>query len=262
MLLAPRVMFQGVLLSQHCAAKGSSAGEAKLDRTEERRLQAYAKLAGLMYLLTNALAIFAHWSAGQFIASRDPAQTAANIKGATAGYRLTIAAELVTVAGTIALFLALYVVLRTVDRNLALLAAFWRLAENCVLAGMTFTSFVAVELISGGSYAAGADAGQLQVLMYALIRVHQYGFQVGFLFLGLGSALFSYLWLKSGYIPRLIAIWGIFASSVMAAVALVVIVYPPFFGMVTMAYMAPMAIYEIGLGIWLLTRGIRVTSNG
>ena len=42
----------------------------------------------------------------------------------------------------------------------------------------------------------------------------------------------------------------------MAVVALIVIVHPPFYGMVTMAYMLPMGVYEIGLGMWLLTRGL------
>jgi hypothetical protein len=229
--------------------------------TDPKVLQRYAKLAGLMYLLTNAVAIFSHALSGRFLAGNDPAETAANIGGSLALFRLTLALELLTVAGTIALFLGLYVVLREINRNLALLAAFWRLAENCILAGMTFTVFTAVELIGDRPYLATADAGQLQVLMYAMLRVHLYGFQVGFLFLGLGSALFSYLWLRSGYIPRWIALWGIFASSIMAVVALIVIVHPPFYAMITMAYMAPMAIYEIGLGLWLLIRSLSLPAG-
>ena len=224
--------------------------------TDQRVLQRYARLAGLMYVLTNGVAILSHALSGRFLSGNNPPETAANISGSLSLFRLTLALELLTVAGTIALFLGLYVVLREVNRNLALLASFWRLAENCILAGMTFTVFTAVELIGDRPYLAGVEAGQLQVLMYALLRVHLYGFQVGFLFLGLGSALFSYLWLKSGYIPRWIAMWGIFASSIMAVVALIVIVHPPFYAKITMAYMVPMAIYEIGLGLWLLVRGL------
>ena len=230
--------------------------------TDERVLRRYARLAGLMYLLTNAAAILAKTLSGAFLSTNNPAETAANISGSLSLFRLTLALELLTVAGTIALFLGLYVVLRDVNRNLALLAAFWRLAENCILAGTTFTVFTAVELIGSRPYLETADAGQMQVLMYALLRVHLYGFQVGFLFLGLGSALFSYLWLKSGYIPRWIALWGIIASSIMAIVAVIVIVHPPFYGMVTMAYMLPMGIYEIGLGLWLLIRGLSLPTAG
>lgn len=227
-------------------------------RRDESTLQRYAKLAGLMYLLTNAAAIFAQFYGRGFIVRNDPAATAAAINEAPALFRLTVAAELFAVVGTIALFLGLYVVLRDVNRNLALLAAFWRLAENCILGAMAFLTFTAIELASNGPYTVGADAGQLQVMMYALIRVHQYGFQVGFLFLGLGSFVFSYLWFKSRYIPRLIAAWGMFASAIMAIVAVIIIVYPPFYGMVTMAYMFPMGLYEIGLGLWLVTRGIKI----
>ena len=230
-------------------------------RSDPKTLQRYAKLAGLMYLLTNAAATFAQLTSGRLIASQNPVATAENINASLALFRLTLAAELLTIVGTIALFLGLYVVLREINRNLALLATFWRLAENCILGGMTFLSFAAIEIVSGGRYMQDADMSQLQVLMYALLRVHLYGFQVGFLFLGLGSALFSYLWFKSGYIPRWIAVWGMAASAIMAVVALIVIVYPPFYGMVTMAYMAPMGLYEIGLGLWLLIRGIKIPDS-
>lgn len=230
-----------------------------MDRqSDDKTLQRYARLAGLMYVFTNAVAIFAHTTAGGYVVRNDPAATAANINASLSMFRLTIAGELVTIVGTIAIFLSLYVVLREVNRNLALLAAFWRLAENCILGAMVFLTLTAVEFASSGPYMAGADSNQLQVLMYGLLRVHQWGFQVGFLFLGLGSLVFSYLWFRSGFIPRWIAAWGMFASAIMAIVALVVVVYPPFYGMVTMAYMAPMGLYEIGLGFWLLIRGIRL----
>ena len=129
----------------------------------------------------------------------------------------------------------------------------WRMLENAVLAALTFASFVALGVLQSGS----AEPQLLQGIAYALIRVHMYGFQVGFLFLGLGSALFSFLWLWSAYIPRLFAAWGIFASLLMASVSLVLIISPGLLSVITLGYMAPMGIFEIGLGFWLLFKGIR-----
>jgi len=42
----------------------------------------------------------------------------------------------------------------------------------------------------------------------------------------------------------------------MAAVALAIIVSPAIFRTLGLAYMAPMGLYEIGLGLWLLIRGV------
>jgi hypothetical protein len=232
-----------------------------LDDADRISRERWARLAGFLYLATNATAIYGFAVSGPFISRNDPTQTAANIAASETLFRSAVAAELVTVAGVIALIVALYVVLKPVDRNLALLGAFWRLMENCILAGITFTSLTALALMRGATYLQPMDAQQSHGLMFTLLRVHSYGFQVGFLFLGLGSALFSYLWLKSRYIPRWLALLGMFASLLMAVVALGIVLWPPLFGLVTMAYMAPMAVFEIGLGVWLLVKGIRIPTG-
>ena len=43
--------------------------------------------------------------------------------------------------------------------------------------------------------------------------------------------------------------------------ALGILVWPPLYRIVTMAYMAPMGLYEIGLGLWLAIRGIRIPAR-
>jgi hypothetical protein len=215
--------------------------------------QFYARLTGFLYVFSNATAIFAFWVRNQILVGRDPVQTGDNILASEALFRAGLAAELITIVATTALVLGSYVVLRRVDRNLGLLAVLWRVLENAVLASLTFASFVALAVLQSGS----AEPQTLQGFAYALIRVHMYGFQVGFLFLGLGSALMSYLWLRSGYIPRLFAGWGIFASLLMAVVSLLLIVKPDLIRVITLGYMAPMGIFEIGLGFWLLFKGLK-----
>ena len=67
---------------------------------------------------------------------------------------------------------------------------------------------------------------------------------------------FSYLWLRSRYIPRALAVWGIFASLALAFVELAILLFPGLAAGVGMAFMAPMGIYEVGLGLWLLIKGL------
>ena len=69
--------------------------------------------------------------------------------------------------------------------------------------------------------------------------------------------MFSWLWLKSRYIPRALAVWGIFASSVLAFGTLAIMLFPRL-GVVGLTYMAPMFFYEVGLGLWLLIKGLRI----
>ena len=223
------------------------------DETSRETRQFYARLTGFLYLFSNATAIFAFWVRSQLLVGRDPARTGENVLASETLFRAGLAAELITIVATTALVAGSWVVLRGIDRNLAFLAVLWRVLENAVLAALTFASFVALAVLQSGS----AQPQLLQGMAYALIRVHMYGFQVGFLFLGIGSALLSYLWLKSGYIPRLFAAWGIFASTLMALVSVALIISPGLLSVITLGYMAPMGIFEIGLGLWLLIKGIK-----
>jgi hypothetical protein len=210
--------------------------------------QTYARLAGFLYLFTNVTAALAFSARSRIMAMDDAARTAGNIAASERLFRLGIATELVSVACVIVLVVALYLILEPVGRGAALLAASWRLAENFVLAVLPFSELAMLAL---------AKSGGDPALTRTFLAVYGEGFQFGFLFLGLGSALFSYLWWKSRYIPRPLAAWGLFASSVMAAVSLALIVWPGLLAEIGMAYMAPMGIYEIGLGLWLLVKGVK-----
>ncbi len=156
--------------------------------------------------------------------------------------------------------LALYVVLKPINRNVALLAAFWRLAECSILAVITLNDFAALAFLSGADYLRAFDTPQLQALARVFISVQTAGYLIGLVFFGLGSTVFSYLWFKSRYIPRVLAAWGIFSSLVVAIVTLAIMVFPSVAAVVVPVYFAPSFIFEVTLGLWLLVKGIQAPS--
>src|SRR4051794_30061975 len=117
-----------------------------------------ARLAGFLYLLTNATAIFAFYARGKIMVGGDALKTAANIAASELLFRAGIVMELVTVILVLVLVWALYVVLEPINRNVALLAVFWRLAENVVLAVIILAEFAALAILRKPSF----DPKQLQ----------------------------------------------------------------------------------------------------
>ena len=210
--------------------------------------QRTARLAGFLYLLTNATAIFAFSIRGRLIVGRDVVQTATNIAASDRLFRLGIVAELITIAGVIILIAALYVLLKPAGPNMALLAVFWRLAENFTLAIIVLAEFAVLRIVHLPDHVQ---------TVHTLLGIYGDGFRIGFFFLGLGSAVFAYLWLKSRYIPGVLAIIGLVGGLTMAAVEMTIMVFPPFASIVQMSYMAPMGVFEIGGGLWLLIKGIQ-----
>jgi hypothetical protein len=217
-----------------------------------RDMQFYARLAGLLYVVTNLTAVLAFVMRSRVLHLSDPVRSAADIAAAPGLLRLGMAIELVTVAGVLVLVASLYSVLRRFDRNLALIAALWRVAENVVLA---VTALNAAALLAAAGVGGAAPAPAIVGLF---TKLYGAGYQAGFFFLGLGSLLFSWLWWRSRWVPRALAGLGIFASALLAGGSLALIAAPAYARGLGMAHMMPMGLYELALGLWLLVMGVRI----
>lgn len=215
-----------------------------------------ARVVGFAYLLAMATAVFGFYARLHLVVSGNAAETAENIVASELLFRLGIASDVMTFVIDIVLITALYVVLRPVNRNLALLAVFWRLMETAVLLVATLNGFEVLRILTGDDLAV-FEVDKLQALARLSLGAYGGGYRVGFIFLGLGSAVFSYLWFKSNYIPKALAALGVFSSLLMATCNFVFIIFPSLAKVTGMAYMAPMGVFEVSMGFWLLLRGLR-----
>ena len=151
----------------------------------------------------------------------------------------------------------LYVTLKSVNQNLALLGLFWRLREAVICVVMTLSSFDVLRVLSGAEYLRVFDPDRLQALATIYVGAHGDGYNVAEMFLGLGSTVFAYLWLMSRFIPRELAAWGVFSSLLLATCTVAFIIFPRFDDLADPACYMPIAIFELTMGFWLLIRGLR-----
>jgi hypothetical protein len=219
-----------------------------------------ARLAGIMYLLTVMTANFADFYVRrQLFISADAVQTARNFAASGRLVRAGIASDLITIAGSVILVVALYVILKPINRNAASVALFWSLLECSVGAVVTLISLAALFLLSGVDSLRTFNTDQLEALARLLISADRAGNRIGALFFGLGSTLFCYLWFKSRYIPRALAAWGIFSSLVPTIIPLATVMFPTLLDAPLRRARSglPIIAYEVGLGFWLLLKGIQ-----
>src|SRR5439155_17928756 len=109
--------------------------------------------------------VFAEFYArGSLIVPGDAAQTARNIAASERLFRIGTVSDLITFAGDAILVWALYVVLKPVNGNVALLAAFLRIVECAILGVITLNDFVVLRLLSGTNYLRAFETQQLQGL--------------------------------------------------------------------------------------------------
>ncbi len=86
------------------------------------------------------------------------------------------------------------------------------------------------------------------------IDAHNAGFDVSFLFLGLGSGAFCAVWHRSRYIPRALAAWGIPGSVLAAASTFAYTLSDTLSGILEPRCFVPIGTFELILGFWLLLR--------
>jgi hypothetical protein len=102
----------------------------------------------------------------------------------------------------------------------------------------------------------GAERVQGLAKLYLGARFDQY--YVGLLFYALASAVCSYLWFKSNYIPRAFAAFGVISSAFCVVCTCVFIIFPDFTNVVNLWWFdSPMGVFEMALSFWLLFKGLR-----
>jgi len=73
----------------------------------------------------------------------------------------------------------------------------------------------------------------------------------------LGSSIFFYLFLESHYIPRILALWGIFAALWFTAVGFLSLILPQYTAAAPYGFL-PILLAELSTGLWLLIVGIKI----
>jgi hypothetical protein len=183
----------------------------------------------------------------------DAATTANNVLASESLFRLGVVSALITQTVQILLVLALYKLLKPVNRNLALLMVIFILLGVPIAMLNELNHFV-VLLLSGADYLTVFTADQLQALVPLLLDLHEHGIMIAHIFWGLWLLPMGYLIFKSGYIPRILGVLLIIGGFGCLIDFVTFLLFPDFD--VTIAEFT--FIGELLLPLWLLIKGVDV----
>jgi len=219
------------------------------------------KVAGFMFLFAFIVPTL-NWAfaLSRLVVAENITATAKNILANELLFRIGITIELIMSVGLIVLGLTLYVLLKSVNRNLALLALFLKLTEAAVAAVIVLITFISLQVLNGYAYVTVLTPEQLQLPVGLLLNSHTALYSIPMVFLGLDMTIFSYLFFKSKYIPGILASFGIFSFILIFIHALMFILAPEYamLPINQIIFWAPSGLFEIIIGIWLLSKGLRV----
>ena len=107
----------------------------QLEHTRAVSIQTYARIAGILFLISLVVGGFGEaYVPSKLMVSSDATATAQNIRAFESLFRMGFAGYLIESVCDIALSLILYVLLRPVRKDIALLAAFFGLVGTAVFA--------------------------------------------------------------------------------------------------------------------------------
>ena len=217
-------------------------------------LSRYARLAGVAMLLSMIFGFLGEmYLPGRIVVRQDAAATAANIVGNPTLFRLTFAAYLVEGICDIALCVFFYILLRPVDRNLALLSAFFGIASMVVFA-VSQASFYTASLVLGDSSGMTAfTTDQRNGLAYLAVRISG---TIAWLFLclyGIASMIRGHLIARSTYLPRIIGVLFMIGGAGFILRSATFLLAPKYS---SPFLLMPLALAGLLLMVWLLVRGI------
>ena len=231
--------------------------------TIESSQRTAAKVAGVSLLFSMVIVVFANYVLlNPLIVRGNAAETARNIMAHETQFRVALTCFLIYSASVIVLLAALYVILKPVNQGLALVGALFRLVFAIMWLLSTLNMLGALRLLSGASYLQIFEADRLQALARVSVAGTFDDYYIGLPFFGLAATVCAWLWLKSNYIPKGLAVFGVISSAWCVICAFVFLIFPGFAKPVDPYWFdSPMAIFELVLSFWLLFKGLTNTRS-
>jgi hypothetical protein len=213
--------------------------------------------AGLLYVLISIVGFFAMgYVPGKVIVHGNAAATAGNISAHETLFRLGIAGALVGQAGFIFVALALYELLKGVDRRHARLMVILIVVSIPIAFLNELNAFAALVLVRGADFLSTFDKPQRDGLAMLFLHLHGRGFVIAEIFWGLWLLPLGRLVYRSRFLPRFLGVWLALAGFGWVLLSLTSTVLPHYQDTVD-RYSQPAILGEIAFMLWLLIRGAR-----
>ncbi len=182
--------------------------------TEKKKsIQRTARVAGFLYFMLFPAAFGLIYVPSRLIVPGDAAATAGKIMASESLFRLGIVSNLLTSIIYIFVVLALYRLLKPVNKNMASLMVIFVLASVPIWMLSELTQLAALLLLSGADYLRVFTGDQLQALVLLFLNVHESGVNIAQIFWGLWLFPMGYLVFKSRFLPRFLGILLMFLQG-------------------------------------------------
>jgi hypothetical protein len=222
-----------------------------------RTIKNPGRYAGLWYVVTSIFGFFAMgYVPSKLIVHGDAGATANNIAASEMLFRLGIASQLIGMAGFIFVALALYELLKDVDRRQAALMVILIVVSIPMAILNEVNSVAALLLVKCADFLSVFEKPQREALAMLFLNLHGRGLVFCELFWGLWLLPLGYLVYKSRFLPRFLGAWLVLAGFGWVILCFTGILWPQHADKLN-TYFQPAILGEIAFMLWLVIKGAK-----
>jgi len=216
-------------------------------------------MAGALYLINIVGGAFAiSIVPAMLLVTGNAAATAHNIQAHELLYRSGLAVHVVVTVTNIPLAVIFYELFKVVNRRLALLDVFFILVATAIEAAGLVNQFAPLVLLGSEPYTSALSAAQLQALAYQPWDLSSIDYNLHTVFFGFDIICFTYLVLKSTFVPRAIGVLLAIDGVAYLVYSFTDFLAPGFAAQLVPWIQLPALFGEGGLALWLLVVGVDV----
>jgi len=215
-----------------------------------------AKRAGIFYSAFMITSIFAGVVRSRLIVLGDASKTADLLKNSMWLFRISFVDDLVSAVLFLLAAWALYVLLKQVNKNLALLFLLLNAAGVAVQCFGLLSLFAPILINGSADFQKAFQPDQLDALNLLFLNLHKSGFTIAQIFYGTWLFPLGYLVYKSDFLPKWLGIL-LMADCVGVLIWFFQFFLLPGYDMITYPGLAISFIAEFSLSLWLLIMGVK-----
>jgi hypothetical protein len=215
------------------------------------------RFAGLLYIFMGIPGFFAiEYVPSKLIEHGNAAATANNIATSETLFRLGIAGQLICQAGFIFVALALYHLLKGVNRRHASLMVTLVVVQIPIAFLNELNSIAALVLVRGADFLSIFEKPQRDALAMLFLNLHFHGIVVAEIFWGLWLLPLALLVYRSRFLPRFLGGWLAIDGLAYVIMSLTSVLLPQYQDKVD-TYSQPALFGEVAFMFWLLIKGAK-----
>ena len=213
-----------------------------------------ARMAGFFYFMYFVTSIIANMF-GRFVFVDAPV-TVNHIMAHESQFRIGFVISLFSVVFFLLAAWYLYVLLKPVNKDIALLFLLLNLGGFAIWCFSTLNLFASLLLLSGADYLKVFQPDQLQAQAMLFINLRKSGAITAQIPYGIWLFPLGYLVFKSGFLPKILGI-----LLIVDGLGLLICVFQffllPGYEVISVPFMAVSFIAELSLTLWLLIKGVK-----